>query len=104
MSVLFTITLLIVIYVPLFWPSSLLPSFASSFSILSSSHPPFLFAGTADQSISPYCPTTPSRFPHVVRAARVTERDVVYDLGCGDGSARSVGWGSILYHGQKFYL
>ena len=37
------------------------------------------------QSISPFVPCASSRVPHVLRAARLTADDVLWDLGCGDG-------------------
>lgn len=36
-------------------------------------------------SISPFVPCAASRIPHVLRAARLTPDDVLWDLGCGDG-------------------
>lgn len=37
------------------------------------------------RSLSPFSPCAASRIPHIFAAARLTEDDVLYDLGCGDG-------------------
>jgi hypothetical protein len=37
------------------------------------------------RSISPFAPCASSRVPHILAAARLDERSVLWDLGCGDG-------------------
>ncbi len=36
-------------------------------------------------SLSPFVPCAERRIPHVLRACRLTDQDVLWDLGCGDG-------------------
>jgi len=38
------------------------------------------------RSIAPFVPCAASRLPHIFRAARLTADDVLWDLGCGDGT------------------
>jgi SAM-dependent methyltransferase len=38
-----------------------------------------------DQSLAPYVPSPPEVVDRMLALASVTSRDVVYDLGCGDG-------------------
>jgi SAM-dependent methyltransferase len=42
-------------------------------------------AGRASQSLAPYVPTPQDVAERMLQLAGVTSRDVVYDLGCGDG-------------------
>jgi cyclopropane fatty-acyl-phospholipid synthase-like methyltransferase len=44
-----------------------------------------LLAQTLPASSVPYVPTTPTIVDAMLKLANVTKRDVVYDLGCGDG-------------------
>jgi cyclopropane fatty-acyl-phospholipid synthase-like methyltransferase len=44
-----------------------------------------LLAQTLPASSVPYVPTTPAIVDAMLKVAGVTKRDVVYDLGCGDG-------------------
>lgn len=37
------------------------------------------------RSLAPFSPCAESRQPHIFAAARLTQEDVLYDLGCGDG-------------------
>lgn len=41
--------------------------------------------GQAPKSVVPYVPTTPTIVDAMLKLADVSNRDVVYDLGCGDG-------------------
>jgi SAM-dependent methyltransferase len=42
-------------------------------------------AGTGAQSLAPFVPTPQDVVERMLKLAAVTRRDVVYDLGCGDG-------------------
>lgn len=44
-----------------------------------------LVPGGHQQSLAPYIPTPPDVVDRMLALAAVTSRDVVYDLGCGDG-------------------
>jgi SAM-dependent methyltransferase len=43
------------------------------------------FASGAPQSLAPYVPTPQYVVEKMLELAQVTSRDIVYDLGCGDG-------------------
>jgi ribosomal protein L11 methylase PrmA len=43
------------------------------------------WSGQAPKSVVPYVPTTPLIVDAMLKLADVSKRDVVYDLGCGDG-------------------
>ena len=47
------------------------------------------------KSISPFVPCASTRIPHVLRAARLSADDVLWDLGCGDGR--------LLHHAASQY-
>ena len=42
-------------------------------------------AGDQERSLAPYVPTPPDVVDRMLGLARTSPRDVVYDLGCGDG-------------------
>jgi precorrin-6B methylase 2 len=54
-------------------------------SALFSSGPPVTGASVAQESLAPYVPTPQDVVDRMLTLAEVTSKDVVYDLGCGDG-------------------
>mmetsp|Transcript_83732 Transcript_83732/g.249912 ORF Transcript_83732/g.249912 Transcript_83732/m.249912 type:complete len:468 (+) Transcript_83732:92-1495(+) len=47
--------------------------------------PPGEWHSRGPRSLSPFSPCAASRIPHIFAAARLSEDDVLFDLGCGDG-------------------